>query len=75
MHVANKHFWIFWAVTAPLTVTTMAGVAGWALWHSRNTRNMDRKERQNFNQAVADEAQKLKRAATMRTAGSLHSIV
>ena len=31
MHVANKHFWIFWAVTAPLTVTTMAGVAGWGV--------------------------------------------
>ncbi|KAL4783757.1 hypothetical protein BJX76DRAFT_357661 [Aspergillus varians] len=66
-HVATRHFWVFWALTAPLTLTIMAGVVAWALWHARNTRNTEKKARENFSQAIADEAQNLKRAATMRT--------
>ncbi|KAL2864027.1 uncharacterized protein BJX67DRAFT_229958 [Aspergillus lucknowensis] len=66
-HVANKHFWVFWALAAPLTVTVMAGVVAWAIWNSKNTKATERKARENFSQAIADEAQQLKRAATMRT--------
>ncbi|KAJ4148056.1 hypothetical protein LMH87_002544 [Akanthomyces muscarius] len=33
--IASDHFWVYWAVTAPLTLTTMAGVVTWALWHNR----------------------------------------
>jgi hypothetical protein len=29
-HVANKHFWIYWAVTGPLTTAVVVGVASWA---------------------------------------------
>ncbi|KAL2838319.1 hypothetical protein BJX68DRAFT_272650 [Aspergillus pseudodeflectus] len=34
-NVANKHFWIYWAVTGPLTVAVVAGVASWAFLQSR----------------------------------------
>ncbi|KAH0499049.1 hypothetical protein TgHK011_006266 [Trichoderma gracile] len=33
--VANRHFWVYWAVTGPLTLTIMAGVMAWALWNNR----------------------------------------
>ncbi|KAL6858458.1 hypothetical protein J3F83DRAFT_750866 [Trichoderma novae-zelandiae] len=34
--VANRHFWVYWAVTGPLTLTIMAGVMAWAVWHNRH---------------------------------------
>ncbi|KAL4792685.1 hypothetical protein BDV19DRAFT_368253 [Aspergillus venezuelensis] len=67
--VATGHFWVFWALTVPLTVATMVGVVAWAIWHSKATRRVERKARENFSQAVADEAMNLKRAATARMEG------
>ncbi|KAL4904039.1 hypothetical protein BDW74DRAFT_155046 [Aspergillus multicolor] len=67
-HVATGHFWIFWAVAAPLTLATMVCIVAWALWHAKNTRVADKKERMGFSQAIADEAMNLKRAATLREA-------
>ncbi|KAL2810541.1 hypothetical protein BJX63DRAFT_423005 [Aspergillus granulosus] len=67
-NVTGPHFWVFWAVTVPLTVVIMIGVVMWAMWHQRHIKATEMKERQNFSQVVADEADRLKRAATMRTA-------
>ncbi|KAL4875860.1 hypothetical protein BJY04DRAFT_200953 [Aspergillus karnatakaensis] len=64
---ATSHFWVYWALTGPLTVVTVIGVIVWALWNTRATRNTEKRERANFSQAIADEAQQLKRAATLRT--------
>jgi methionine synthase II (cobalamin-independent) len=66
---AGSHFWVFWALTGPLTAVTIMSVVTWAVWRSRSTRNTERKAREDFSQAIADEAQQLKRAATMRTMG------
>ncbi|KAL4915412.1 hypothetical protein BDW62DRAFT_212753 [Aspergillus aurantiobrunneus] len=65
--VATTHFWVYWALTAPLTLAIMVGVVTWPIWHSKSTRDIERKARQGFSQAIADEAQNLKRAATMWT--------
>ncbi|KAL5333801.1 hypothetical protein BJX70DRAFT_45556 [Aspergillus crustosus] len=63
----GPHFWVYWALTAPLTIATMAGAVAWAFWHSKQTQRTEKRARENFSQAIADEAQQLKRAATMRT--------
>ncbi|TFB05624.1 hypothetical protein CCMA1212_002027 [Trichoderma ghanense] len=43
--VANRHFWVYWAVTGPLTVTIMAGVMAWAVWHNRYVERLQSRAR------------------------------
>ncbi|KAL3442462.1 hypothetical protein BJX65DRAFT_312775 [Aspergillus insuetus] len=39
-NVANKHFWIYWAVTGPLTMVVVSGVASWAFLQSRRAKRV-----------------------------------
>lgn len=66
--VAKPHFWIFWAVTAPLTAITMALVVKWAFGHSLRDKKTDKEERPSFKQAIGSQVEKLKSATQIQTA-------
>lgn len=65
--VAKPHFWIFWAVTAPLTLITMTLVVKWAFGSSLGTKNANKEERHGINQMVAGQVEKLKSATNIQT--------
>jgi hypothetical protein len=58
-NVANKYFWIYWAVTGPLTVAVVAGVASWAFLQSRRAEHVAKLARRTtgFGSASDDEAE------------------
>lgn len=65
--VAKPHFWIFWAITAPVTLITMGLVVKWAFGHSLRTENKNKEERDGFHQMVAGQVEKLKSATNIQT--------
>lgn len=65
--VAKPHFWIFWAVTAPLTLITMTLVVKWAFGNSLGTKNANKEERHGVSQMIAGQVEKLKSATDIQT--------
>lgn len=65
--VAKPHFWIFWAVTAPLTLITMALVVKWAFGYSMRAKETDKAGKADFKQAIAGQVEKLKSATKIQT--------
>ncbi|KAL2833520.1 hypothetical protein BJY01DRAFT_253484 [Aspergillus pseudoustus] len=54
-NVANKHFWIYWAVTGPLTVVIVIGVACWAFLQSRHAERLAQKARRTVGIGLASD--------------------
>jgi hypothetical protein len=54
-NVANKHFWIYWAVTGPLTVAVVAGVSSWAFLQSRRAERVAQLARRSTGIAFASD--------------------